>query len=243
QEYIMPEAIGWVHQRADHALIVGLQSGVYLFDPNKSKLDLALDLEPNMTGNRLNDAKINVDGSLWAGTMDNAETNPTGKLYRITSDMKAAAIEDGYIVSNGPAFSPDGTILYHTSSATREIFAFDLTDNGAKAINKRCHIRFSEDMGYPDGMTCDQSGGLWVAHWDGWRISRFFEDGSLDFSIPMPVQRPTSICFGGIDLDDLYITSASINLDKLALEQQPLAGSVFHMKSNFKGMKQNLFGG
>lgn len=238
----MPEPIGWVHERENGGLICGLKNGFFFFDPDTSELEQSGNPEQDKPNNRLNDAKVDRFGAIWAGSMDDLETEPNGSLYRLSPDLTWKKCDEGYVVANGPAFSPDYKTLYHTSSSTREIFAFDL-DSTNTLSNKRLHIKFSDEEGYPDGMTCDYRGGLWVAHWDGWRISRFHADGTLDQVIKMPIQRPTSICFGGKNLDEIYITSASINLSAEELLEQPQAGGLFRIKTGHVGMPQNLFAG
>ncbi len=236
------ESIGWIFERNAGGLICGLKSGFAFVDPENLEITPIGDPEPNLPDNRLNDAKVDSEGYIWAGSMDDLETNPSGSLYRLSPDLNWQHKDSGYVVSNGPAHHPAGNILYHTSSSTREIYAFDLSENG-ELSNKRLHIEFDKDEGYPDGMTCDSEGGLWVAHWDGWCISRYLDNGELDFRIDMPIQRPTSLCFGGSNLDELFVTSASVNLSPDELSRQPDAGGLFHIEIGFKGMAPTLFGG
>jgi D-xylonolactonase len=240
--YPMPEQIGWLAERKGGGLIAGFQSGFVFIDPITLEISPIGNPEESLPDNRLNDAKVDKKGRIWAGSMDNLEQSATGSLYRLDVDLTWQQVDTPYVVANGPALTPDETILYHTSSTTKEIFAFDIGSDGS-LNNKRLFIKLHEGEGYPDGMTCDVLGGLWVAHWEGWCVSRYLPDGTLDFRIDMPVSRPTSLCFGGENLDELFITSASVNLTKAELLAQPLAGSVFRIKTEFKGMGQNLFGG
>jgi sugar lactone lactonase YvrE len=174
--------------------------------------------------------------------MDDGEREASGALYRLDPNLDWQRMDRGYVVSNGPAFSPDYRTLYHSDTAKGTIHAFDLSRDG-KLANKRDFVTIPEGDGYPDGMTCDAQGGLWVAHWNGWRLTRFTPAGAIDRVIEMPVAQVTSCTFGGPDLDRLYVTSAAINLDAAALERQPLAGGLFEIDVGVKGFPAGQFGG
>ena len=193
-------------------------------------------IEPDRPGNRLNDGKADARGRLWVGSMDDAEEAPAGSLYRIDPDGAVSRVDEGYTVANGPALSPDGRTIYHTDSAARTVYAFDVGRDGSLS-GKRAHIRFSEGDGYPDGMTCDAEGGLWIAHWDGGRVSRFLPDGRLDRAIPLPVSRVTSCVFAGPDLDRLFVTTASHGRP-----EEPLAGALFECAPGVRGLPPGRFG-
>ena len=198
--------------------------------------------EAHVTGNRFNDGKIDRAGRLWAGTMDHAEKRDSGTLYRIDSDLSWTAIDTGYRVTNGPAFSADGRQMFHTDSAIQRVYAFDL-DRAGNAKNRRLFLQFTPDMGYPDGMTVDAEGCLWIAFWDGWCIRRFAPDGRLLAEIPVPVQKPTSVAFGGPDMDRIFITSAARDLSDADLTRQPHAGGMFAFSPGVKGIAELPFAG
>lgn len=238
----MPERIGWVVERESGGLVIGLKSGFAFLDPETLEITPIGNPEPERPGNRLNDAKVDRWGRIWAGTMNDAETEPSGALYRLDPDLTWTRCDEGYVVSNGPAFSPDGKTLYHTSSATREIFAFDLAADGTLS-NKRLFLRFQEPDGYPDGMTTDAEGGLWVAHWSGWRVSRFHPDGALDRYLSLPVARVTSLTFAGPELDRLFVTTASSGATENERRNQPLAGGLFDLNPGAIGLPTYKFEG
>ncbi len=137
------------------------------------------ELETDKPGNRLNDAKVDPQGRVWFGSMHDAEKENSGGFYRLDPDFSVHQVDRGYICANGPTFSPDGAIVYHTDSNAREIYRFDVRPDGSLA-GKRVFARFAEEEGYPDGMTTDREGCLWVAHWGGSRITRFRPDGTRD---------------------------------------------------------------
>lgn len=181
--------------------------------------------EPDRPGNRFNDGRLGPDGRYWAGTMDDAETRATGSLYAFTPDGEYAVLDTGYRVPNGPAFSPDGTIVYHSDSALGEVYAFDLLPDGSLGA-KRVFARFERHEGCPDGMTTDADGNLWAAMWDGARIEKLSPEGERIGSIPIPTRRPTSCVFVDPDCTEMYVTSASVGLGR----DDRLAGGLFRVR-------------
>jgi sugar lactone lactonase YvrE len=174
--------------------------------------------------------------------MDDREEEAVGTLYRLDPDRSCVAIDEGYKVTNGPAFSPDSRTLYHTDSARQVIYAFDLRADGSVGARREL-ARFGNGDGYPDGMTVDSEGCLWVAFWDGWCLRRLSPEGERLQEIALPVQRPTSCAFGGPGLDQLYVTSASINLDADELALQPCAGGLLLLEAPVNGISPVPFAG
>ena len=234
----MPEKIGWaIECTSDDGFIIGLQSGFARLDLSTRQIQRIGHPEPDRPHNRLNDAKVDRAGRIWAGTMDDREIEALGALYRLDPGLTWTRHDDGYGVTNGPTFSPDGTIVYHTDSLDRTVFAFDLTDAGTLA-NKRLFLRFDDSWGYPDGMCTDVDGGIWIAHWGGGRVSRFSPDGRLDRFIALPASQVTSCAFGGARLDRMFVTSAAVRM-----EGEPLAGALFEVESGTRGFAPTLFAG
>ena len=201
------EAIGWVIPTVDGGLIGGFASGLWRVDLGQGKRDFIGDPEPDRPWNRLNDAKVDQSGRIWFGTKDDSEQRQSGALYRLDADLRWSRWDDGYGVTNGPTFGSDGRLLYHTDSPQRTIYCFDLSNDG-QLSGKRVWLRFEDEWGYPDGMTTDAEGCLWVAHWGGSRISRFTPQGERVQSIDLPALNVTSCCFAGPARDRLFVTSA-----------------------------------
>ncbi len=238
----MPERIGCIAKRRDAAgFVAGCKTGFKFVDPAAGTFKAIGDPEPDLPDNRFNDGVCDAAGRFWAGSMDDSEGQPTGKLYRLDSDLSWRAMDDGYVVTNGPAFSTDGRTCYHADTFKRLIYAFDVTDDGL--ANKRVHIEFPDGAGYPDGLTIDAENHLWAGHWDGWRLTRFAPDGRVDRIIEMPVGRVTKCAFGGPDLDALYVTTATIGLGAEARAKQPLAGGLFRVDAGVRGLPAPLFAG
>ena len=198
--------------------------------------------EADLPDNRFNDGKVDRHGRFWAGTMDRFERQASGSLYRLDPDLRWTRIDTGYRVTNGPAFSCDGQILYHTDSALQRVYAFDLASDGSVS-DRRAHLQFGEGDGYPDGMTVDSEDCLWIAFWDGWCVRRFSPAGERLAEIAVPVQRPTSVAFGGPELDQLFITSARRDLTSEDLGRQPEAGGLFMTRPGVRGIAETLFAG
>ncbi len=197
---------------------------------------------PEASHNRFNDGKTDPAGRFWAGSMDDDEQLATGHLYYLDHNRKVTLKDSDYIITNGPAFSPDGSTMYHTDTLSKLIYSFDLSPEG-DTTNKKEFIRLSGDEGYPDGMTVDSEGCLWVCLFDGWGINRYSPDGQLIDFIDMPVANITSCTFAGKNLDQLFITTATKGLSKQALIDQPLAGGLFHYQPGVTGLPTPLFNG
>ena len=198
--------------------------------------------EADLTDNRFNDGKVDRAGRFWAGTMDSKEVHPSGTLYRVDFDLSWKAIDTGYRVTNGPAFSVDGRTMYHTDSAMQKVYRFAIDAEG-NAAERETFLQFSHHDGYPDGMTIDAEDCLWIAFWDGWCIRRFSPDGKLLSEIPVPVARPTSVAFGGAQLDQIFISTASRDLTEAELAGQANAGGLFTVRPGVRGVAELPFAG
>jgi D-xylonolactonase len=241
-EWPTPHRIGSIAPRRSGGFIGGTEDGIAIIDPATDRFELVAEPEVHLPNNRFNDGKVDRRGRFWAGTMDDQEKEATGTLYCIDTDLSWTAVDSGYKVTNGPAFSPSGAIMYHNDSGRQATYAFDM-DSAGQPGNRRVFLQFREGDGYPDGMTVDFDGCLWIAFWDGGCIRRFSPKGEWLQTIEMPVTRPTSCAFGGRDLDKLYITSASVGLDESQLNMQPNAGGLFMVTPGVQGVQDVPFAG
>jgi xylono-1,5-lactonase len=236
-----PIKVGSLWPRASGGFVAGTEDGL-AFTDDFSRFDVFANPEAALPDNRFNDGKTDRQGRFWAGTMDDQERAARGTLYRLDEDRALTAIDSGYRVTNGPAFSPDGRIMYENDSSLQVTYAFDLDESGNVSCRREL-IRFGKGDGYPDGMTVDAEGCLWIAFWDGWCVRRFAPDGERLFELAMPVQRPTSCAFGGRDLKTLFITSARRDLQGTELDRQPLAGGLFAADVGVPGIAEVPFRG
>ena len=241
-EWPTPMRVGSIAPRKSGGFIAGTEDGIAIVDPASNRFEIVARPEQDLPGNRFNDGKVDRRGRFWAGTMDDEEKAASGTLYCVDADLGCTAVDSGYKVTNGPAFSPSGDVMYHNDSARQVTYAFDM-DAGGNAANRRTFLQFGPGDGYPDGMTVDSEGCLWIAFWGGWCIRRYSPDGEWVETIKMPVQRPTSCAFGGRDLERLYVTSASIGLDEEALQMQPNAGGLFMLEPGVRGLADVPFDG
>ena len=236
--WTLPEMISWVMERQHQTgLIAGLRSGFAELRLDPFAVRVIARPEPDLPDNRLNDAKADSNGRIYAGSMAVSADRPTGSLYRFDADMTITRLDEGYVVANGPAFSCDGRYLYHADSALRTVFRYNVRGDGS-LCERQPFIEFAQDWGLPDGMTVDANDHLWVAHWNGGRVSRFAPNGSLQKSIALPTPQVTSCTFAGDGLDRMFVTTAAVGLDADAF-----AGKVFEVDPCTEGLAPNAFAG
>lgn len=241
-EWPTPLRVGSLAPRDADGFIAGTEDGFAEIDLDANSFEILARPEEHLPNNRFNDGKVDRRGRFWAGSMDDLEKDATGILYRVDPGLRWTVVDDGYKVTNGPAFSPSGERMYHNDSARQVTYVFDLDLDG-RARNRRAFLEFSEGDGYPDGMTVDSDGCLWIAFWDGWCVRRFSPVGEWLQTVELPVARPTSCAFGGAGLDRLYVTSASVGLDESALAVQPNAGGLFMLSPGVQGLEEVPFAG
>jgi xylono-1,5-lactonase len=235
----MPEKIGWVVERRDRpGFIAGLQSGFCELTLNPVVCRRRVNPEPHYPHNRMNDATVDHRGRIWAGTMDCDAHLETGSLYCLEPDFKVTLRDTGYIVTNGPAFTPTHDFVYHNDTPRGVVYRFAVTPEGA-LHDKMEFLKFPHEWGLPDGMTVDAEGCLWIAHWGGSRVSRFDPDGDLERLIRLPASQITNCVFAGSSLDRLFVTSAAVGR-----ETESLAGALFELDAGgVKGLAPHYFAG
>ena len=243
KRWTLHDNLAWVLPRRSGGLVAGMRHeiGELVLEPDLQFVP-RVSVELDKPGNRLNDAKADPDGGIMFGTMDDGETTPSGAFYRLLSDFSVQCIDTGYVIANGPAVAPDGSFVYHTDSAARTVYRYARHTDGTLG-SRQSFIRFAEEDGYPDGMTVDAEGGLWVAHWGGARVSRFLADGSFERALPLPVSQVTSCCFGGKNLDRLFVTTAAIGLSVEMRTREPEAGGLFELDPGISGLPASCFAG
>jgi len=238
----MPRPVGCVAPtRSAQRLVFADADGFGFLDLSTGGISRITDPEKHLPGNRFNDGKVDRQGRLWAGTIDDQCKEPTGSLYRLDPDGVVRRMATGFICSNGLGWSPDNRTMYFTDSMIRTIWAYEFAPVTGELGERRVFARFDDDDGVPDGLTVDSQGFVWSAIWDGWRLVRFAPDGTIDREIRMPVQRPSSCIFGGPDSRTLYVTSACVELGWTALEHGPLAGGLFAIACDIPGLPEAPF--
>lgn len=204
----VPEHIGSLCLRANGGAIVSLRNGFHTFDFRTGAVSLIADPESAIRRTRLNDGKVDRRGRFLAGYMDYEEREALGGLYRLDAAQTVTRLEEGVVVSNGPCWSPDGTTFYFADSMRRRIWSYQYDIETGDLLNRRIFADFEGHLrGYPDGATVDAEGFVWSAEVYGGRLVRFAPDGTIDRLIGMPADSITSVMFGGVDLDILFVTS------------------------------------
>ncbi|MBP3966488.1 SMP-30/gluconolactonase/LRE family protein [Paenibacillus lignilyticus] len=224
------------------AVILTTRDGFEHYHCGTGKLTPIADPEAHLPENRFNDGKCDSAGRYWAGTMQDAEVDVKGSFYVLDHDLSCRKMVDDVGVSNGIAWSLDETQLYYIDSMKQTVTGFDYDVSTGTISNSRLVIDFRPEEGFPDGMTIDSEGMLWIAHWDGWQVSRWNPlTGQKLESIYVPVAKASSCIFGGDNLDTLYITTASIGLTEETKGDQPHAGGIFTCKPGVVGTPTHAF--
>lgn len=238
ESWTMPEMIGWVIERENMpGLIAGFQSAIVELTLEPFGHVPLVACEPELPDNRRNDAKADSKGRIWAGSMHTEGNRETGALFRLDPDRTLHRMDTGYMICNGPAFSPDQSVIYHTDTALGSVYKFTLHDDGTLGP-REVFVQFEADWGKPDGMTVDADGGVWIAHWGTGRVSRFDPDGRLDRFIAFPASQITNCTFAGERLDRMFVTSAAVGL-----RDEEHAGALFEVDPATTGLPAGRYGG
>ncbi|MEM8543511.1 MAG: SMP-30/gluconolactonase/LRE family protein [Cyanobacteria bacterium P01_H01_bin.119] len=221
-------------------LILARRSGLDLLHLPSQAVTPLVDIEGDRPNNRLNDLKCDPHGRLFMGSMNNDE-QPEARLCRYDPDGTLTVIETKLSISNGLGWSPDQQTFYLTDSPAQLIYAYDYDGNTGAIANRRVLIDLTPESFFPDGLAIDADGCIWSAMWDGWCVIRFDPQGQEMQRIAMPIQRPTSCAFGGSDLNQLWITSASIGLSQMEIQAQTSAGDLFCVDLDIRGLPVAAF--
>jgi sugar lactone lactonase YvrE len=226
-------------------VIVALRDEVGTFEPDSGAYARIAQITLNSSEARLNDGKVGPDGAFWVGSMVRSGSRsgvPAGALYRVDADGKVERKVDGIATSNGLAFSPDGSLMFHTDTHAPAWIDRWKIDKASGAISERKRIATPDDtIGRPDGGATDAEGCYWSAGITAARLNRFSADGDLLESHPVPVGAPTMPCFGGEGLATLFVTSLRDGRPPELLERYPLTGSVLVAKSPVAGSPVSRF--
>jgi L-arabinonolactonase len=241
-QWDVPDVIGSMALRADGGAVVALANGVHTLDFESgacAKLATSSDLNEMV---QLADGKVDRRGRFIVGSSDRAMEQARGKLYVLGADRALREIDDDIFLSNGPCWSPDDKILYHSDSIRNTVFAYDYDIDTGIAANRRVWASTEELGGIPDGATIDSDGCMWMAICEGQKVVQFRPDGALERVIDMPVKCPASVMFGGAVLDQLYVTSLSPAF--LGREEAPLDGCTFVIEGlGVKGLPEPRYAG
>ncbi|MFT3750894.1 MAG: SMP-30/gluconolactonase/LRE family protein [Agriterribacter sp.] len=239
----MGERIGTVVFDKNGNAIAALQNGIHKIDIRTGEISFIANPVPDKN-TRFNDGKCDPEGRFWVGTMHINQVEGAGLLYRMDHDLSIHKILDGVTVSNGIVWSLDKKLMYYIDSPLKRVDVFDYDNETGAVNNRRTAFKIPVGLGFPDGMTIDDEGYLWIAIWGGSCVGKFDPlTGEIKQKIIVPAPHVSSCAFGGKNMDTLYITTARENLTRDELRKYPLSGSVFSAKLNSKGIPANFFKG
>lgn len=231
------ETIGSLAFTDRGGLILAVDHGLYLLDTTTGATRYFADPKNGQRTLAYNDSKVDRSGRYWVGTYDLTEKEPNGVFYRLHGDGPAAVADSGFVICNGPAFSPDNRRLYFSDTCGYQILAYKMDDCGALS-DRETFFTFRTDEGMPDGLTVDRDGNVWCALYGGGKIVCIGADGTLKLSLPLPVPLVTSLCFGGPELNILYVTTGKSGVVAGASELADLGGAVFMRQVEMIGLPE-----
>jgi len=230
-----PEQVGFILPAERGGFVAGLQSGLYHFDDNSGAFDLIVKVDEDIPANRLNDGTVDPKGRIWFGTMDNQERDRSGAFYCFANGKLTRTAIGNIAITNGPAVSPDGRILYVVDTLRGTIDAVDIDDDGTLG-ERRSYVRIDPSEGHPDGPTIDAEGCVWISLYAGWEARRYSPTGELIERVRFPVANITKIAFGGDDLRTVYATTARQLLSRENIARQPEIGDLFEFTADVPGV-------
>ncbi len=230
-----PQMIGFVLPARGGGFVAGLEEGLFRFDEAEGGFTRIAEVEAGLPFNRINDGVVDPSGRLWFGTMDTAEKSRSGHFYRFDGREVVRTPIGRITITNGPAVSPDGRILYHVDTLAGTIDACDIDADGMLGA-PRPFVRIEPEHGYPDGPTVDSEGCVWIGLYGGWEARRYSPAGELLRRVAFPVANITKLAFGGEGLRTVYATTARQFLQPSDLEQQPMAGHLFAFDADVPGL-------
>jgi len=223
------------------SVLLAVPNGLAKFDPDTGTLGELIAVEAGLTGNRLNDAKVDSTGRLWVGTMPYDKRTGAGGLYSIDSQREVVSRMRDLTIVNGPAFDDVLSRLYVADTLAGLVYAADFDFHSGVVGARRVFVDLSGAGQWPDGMTVDREGRLWVAVGRDSAIHCYSPDATLLERIELPVSNPTGVCFGGEHGSTLFITTSWYDIDHAARLEQPLAGSIFTAQPGVVGASAHRY--
>jgi sugar lactone lactonase YvrE len=234
-----PQQVGFLFPARSGGFVAGLQSGLHRFDPDSGAFDLICEVDADKPGNRLNDGAVDLAGRLWFGSMADDERQQSGAYHCFDQGRLTRTHLTGIAITNGPAISPDGCILYWVDTLRGTIEACDIAEDGSLGMS-RPFARIDPKDGHPDGPCVDAEGCVWISLFGGWAAWRFSPAGERVGQVRFPVANITKIAFGGPRLRTGYATTAKLHLSADQRAEQSDAGDLFAFDAGVAGVPCNL---
>lgn len=230
-------------RRGDDAWITATTTGLHAWDWEFTRREFLLDPCRAIDGVRLNDAVVDRRGRIWTGSLNqNDLAAPDGALYRVDPDLSHHQLDYGFSVANGITFSPAGDRLLLSNMLKGEVLVYELDERG-NVGPRRLFTRIAEELGFPDGLTVDSLGFVWVCHFKSHFVTRHDPlTGEEVLRCSLPVSNVARACFGGPDLNELFVTTAWHGKEQ-ELPERPLSGDVFRIRTPFPGLAEEKFRG
>jgi L-arabinonolactonase len=226
--------------RTEPGFVVGFAKRIALANPDLTQFTTVHDIEPDMPQTRVNDAAVDPLGGIVFGTIDEQDWQPVASLYRLGPDHRLERLLGDVTVSNGLAFSPDGSVMYFADSPTGMVRRFGIDGGFA-------HLEELEPLagptiapGMPDGATVDLEGHYWSARVGGGCLVRISPDGHVSNRVDLAVPAPTCVALGGKSGTTLFATTMRLGQSKKELRKNPQAGGLFATEVNVAGDPQRL---
>lgn len=239
--YVISEGVTNILLQDNENYLMSSFDSLFSVHSSISKKQLLTKINFNNKDNRINDADIDLNGQVWISTMDTKQTSDTGMIICHDSSLNPIYSDSSYIISNGPIFDYERNIGYVTDSIKRIVYSFSLNEISSSGFQKKVFLSLNNVDGNPDGMAVDKKGNLWVAMWGSGKVCCFDTNSNLKLILQLPVSKVTSCTFGGRDLNELYITTASVGLNDIEAERQPHAGKIFKYITQEQGYASNCY--
>lgn len=240
--YTMPCDIGSFVFTTDGRVVAGMRSGFNLVDLANGDVELIVNPLQRDTRLLLNDGKCDRAGRYWCGSVHSDFIGRQAELFCLDTDLSVRKMDDGFIVGNGIAFSPDNTRMYFADSRDETVWLYDFDLDRGTLSNRRVFFSTADMDGRVDGAACDTEGNYWCALVHGGAVGCISPDGKLIERIAVPAKHPTMVAFGGDDLSTLYVTSASSLLTPEETALWPDAGKLFQIEGvGARGLAEPLF--
>jgi sugar lactone lactonase YvrE len=239
----MSQSIGCFGLRAGGGFVAAMRDGIWLVERGGKLQRKLADAPYDTASHRFNDGRVDAQGRLWAGSMNERRDGYSGQLYRLDADHRLTAMIPGIMISNGLAWSPDRRTMYHADTVKREITAWDFDGTSGDISNRRVFAQLEAERDRPDGAAVDSEGCYWSAFYSAGKVVRLSPRGERLSEYPLPAMCPTMCAFGGPDLRTLYVTSARQRREPEELDRLPHSGGIFAMRVDVPGLPEPIFAG
>lgn len=241
--YLVGQDLGVLALREQGGIVMAVRDGFGLYDEKTRELQL---IRPSPEQEnalvRFNDGAVDPSGRFLAGTMAYDEVSCLGKLFSLEHDHQWKALEHDLYITNGMAWNQKGDRFFMIDTLQHCVFSYDYDPASGHISNRIRYIEFPKAL-YPDGMCTDSEDGFWIAFYGAGKVVHFDPKGEQIEEIVVPAPHTTSCCFGGKDLQTLFITTSCRDLDAQQREAFPLAGRTFRVETGVKGKLEPRFGG